>query len=248
MDKAKDMVAMQMSCLPQINAESRAQRLFTGNACLLGPDASKAVRNCACDMTATARVQRLWQTMSILHLQDMVKVLVRFSRCLFAQLVQQTCEPPRGFPSLPATKSPEFRAAQLGMMLTCGFEMLAASSPPEMHADQAAAANGSASVSEGPAPTQAGAHQPNAWAAFEASLVRNGYFGADIPGEHPNAEQLWATDATSTCLAAYRVGMLSPQAGISQVSVQGQMGSVRQTLHLSIASKSLVCPVVRHHE
>lgn len=57
------------------------------------------------------------------HLQDMVNVVATFSRCLYAQLEQQQFEPPKGYP-LPAPDSAPYRAAHLGMKLTCGFEML----------------------------------------------------------------------------------------------------------------------------
>ena len=65
-------------------------------------------------------------------IQEMANVVVTFSRCLYAQLGQQQFEPPKGY-ALPAPESATFRAAQLGMKLTCGFEMLY--SRREHHAD-----------------------------------------------------------------------------------------------------------------
>ena len=52
-------------------------------------------------------------------------VIVTFNRALYAQLAQQQFQPPRGYP-LPPLNSPAFRAAELGMKLTCGFEMVMA--------------------------------------------------------------------------------------------------------------------------
>ena len=60
-------------------------------------------------------------------LQDLVTVVVTFNRALYAQLAQQQFQPPRGYP-LPPLNSPAFRAAELGMKLTCGFEMVMAKS------------------------------------------------------------------------------------------------------------------------
>ena len=60
-------------------------------------------------------------------LQDLVTVIVTFNRALFAQLAQQQFQPPRGYP-LPPLNSPAFHACELGMKLTCGFEMVMAKS------------------------------------------------------------------------------------------------------------------------
>lgn len=66
--------------------------------------------------------------MSCVSLQDLVTVIVTFNRALYAQLAQQQFQPPRGYP-LPPLNSPAFPAAELGMKLTCGFEMVMAKSP-----------------------------------------------------------------------------------------------------------------------
>ena len=52
-------------------------------------------------------------------------MIVPFNRALYAQLAQQQFQPPRGYP-LPSPTSPGFKAADLGMKLTCGFEMVMA--------------------------------------------------------------------------------------------------------------------------
>jgi len=53
----------------------------------------------------------------------MVTVVVPLSRCMYAQLVQQPFEPPRGR-VLPPPDSPAFKPAQLGLKLTAGLEMM----------------------------------------------------------------------------------------------------------------------------
>lgn len=52
-------------------------------------------------------------------------IAVPFNRALYAQVAQQQFQPPRGYP-LPPPTNPTFKAADLGMKLTCGFEMLMA--------------------------------------------------------------------------------------------------------------------------
>ncbi len=77
--------------------------------------------------------------------QDMVSVLVKMNRCQYAQLAQQQFEAPRGYP-MPLPSSSTYRSADLGMRLTCGFEMMYANrtrfgAPPDqaMDADDAEA-------------------------------------------------------------------------------------------------------------
>lgn len=53
----------------------------------------------------------------------MVKVLVTMSRAMYAQLQQQVFAPPRGYP-MPPVADPHYKEAELGMKLTCGFEMM----------------------------------------------------------------------------------------------------------------------------
>jgi len=53
-----------------------------------------------------------------------VTVLVRFTKCLYAQLMMQSFYPPRNFGKLPASSDPNAKAFNLGIKLTCGFEML----------------------------------------------------------------------------------------------------------------------------
>ena len=66
-------------------------------------------------------------TKSCTCMQDMLSVVVTLNRCMYAQLEQQDFEAPSGF-SMPPIKSPQHSAAQRGMKLACGFEMLYARS------------------------------------------------------------------------------------------------------------------------
>ena len=58
-------------------------------------------------------------------LQDWLTGTIKLSRCLYAMVAQQRFAAPKGFP-MPLPTSPDFAAAELGMKLTCGFEMVAA--------------------------------------------------------------------------------------------------------------------------
>ena len=111
----------------------------------------------------------------------MVDVIVRFNRCLYAQLRAQEIDPPHSYSPFPPASSPEHLAARLGMMLTCGFEMLAAAQPQATNQ----AEPGRSSETQEPAD----------WKAFVASLQRVGYFGDEIQGElHLSAN---STDITA---------------------------------------------------
>ena len=76
--------------------------------------------------------------------QDMVCVVVTLNRCMYAQLEQQEFQAPPGF-SIPPAKSPQHSAAQRGMKLAVGLEMLYARSrasgvcPDASRADRRAA-------------------------------------------------------------------------------------------------------------
>ena len=59
-------------------------------------------------------------------LDSMATTAIMFSRCLYAQLAQQAFEPPACFPMPPAGDASR-RAAELGMKLTVGMEMMCSS-------------------------------------------------------------------------------------------------------------------------
>lgn len=53
----------------------------------------------------------------------MVEVVVTLSRAMYAQLQQQVFAPPKIYPMLPVS-NPHYKEAELGMKITCGFEMM----------------------------------------------------------------------------------------------------------------------------
>lgn len=160
------------------------RRIAMYGSCACLPETSDALvccQHCSDKIFLLLGSSPLYLRLQHARLQDMVSVIICFSKCLYAQLSQQTCQPPKAYPPLPPLRSPEHRAAQLGMMLTLGFEMLANSTPqPSSPATAQQGVNGSSG-------------HDSAWPAFLASLQRNGYFGNDIPGG------LWLSGSSACC-------------------------------------------------
>ncbi|XP_051935704.1 protein ecdysoneless homolog [Hippocampus zosterae] len=90
---------------------------------------------------------------------------VMFTRCLYAQLLQQQFVPDRrsGF-TMPARSDPRYKAHELGMKLAHGFEILCAKCRLPL-------SDGDSSVSCNPQ-----------WKGFLQSLKSNGYFREEIEG------------------------------------------------------------------
>jgi hypothetical protein len=97
---------------------------------------------------------------------DFHPTLVRMTRCLYAQIARERFEAPKRYPMPPKT-SDDFAARELGMKITCGFEMLLADLAPVAEAS----ARGDAEPVDDPA-----------WTTFKASLTANGYFRNEMVG------------------------------------------------------------------
>ncbi|XP_026141428.1 protein ecdysoneless homolog [Carassius auratus] len=119
-----------------------------------------------------------------------VMTSVKFTHCLYAQLLQQSFVPDRrsGF-TLPARSHPQYRAHELGMKLAHGFEILCSKSGPSSSEKEA-------SVSSNPL-----------WPGFLNSLKKNGYFKSELEGSvrykdlMTSAESFFRQSVTSThCL------------------------------------------------
>lgn len=91
--------------------------------------------------------------------EELVRVSVRMSRAMYAQLVQQTFQPPKCYPMPSRGESSTYREAELGMKIACGFEMIYQQRKGE--------------GLEGKGST---------WEAFRESLERGGYFEGLLPG------------------------------------------------------------------
>eukprot|EP00250_Pteridium_aquilinum_P017653 c23719_g1_i1 orf=225-2279(-) len=94
---------------------------------------------------------------------QMVDVMVRMSRAMYAQLTQQVFQAPRCYP-MPHLSDPHYHEAEIGMKLTCGFEMMyweRADCDAQGNVSTRADTRGSKDVG---------------WQAFLASLQQTGYF------------------------------------------------------------------------
>ncbi|XP_037996743.1 protein ecdysoneless homolog [Motacilla alba alba] len=113
------------------------------------------------------------------------KTCVTFTRCLYAQLVQQQFVPERrsGY-TLPAPSHPQYRAHELGMKLAHGFEMLCSKSSK-------VAPDARRNVLSGPL-----------WERFLRSLKEKDYFKGEMEGSAKYLELLhMAEDHFQQCVA-----------------------------------------------
>ncbi|XP_008580384.1 PREDICTED: protein SGT1 [Galeopterus variegatus] len=103
-----------------------------------------------------------------------IMTLVTFTKCLYAQLVQQRFVPDRrsGY-RLPAPSHPQYRAHELGMKLAHGFEILCSKCSPHFSDSKKSL------VTTSPL-----------WASFFESLKKNDYFKGLLEGSAQYQERL----------------------------------------------------------
>ncbi|XP_041473707.1 protein ecdysoneless homolog [Lytechinus variegatus] len=106
--------------------------------------------------------------------EDLVTSQVKFTRCLYAQLVQQSFQPDRrsGW-KLPSPSSSKFKSADLGMKLAHGFEILCS----HCHGNKKDADTNSTTPPE-PEDLATGAR----WEKFLHSLTEKGFFRGELKG------------------------------------------------------------------
>ncbi|KAL0396489.1 UNVERIFIED_CONTAM: protein ecdysoneless [Sesamum calycinum] len=90
--------------------------------------------------------------------EEMVEVVIRMSRAMYAQLVQQKFQAPGCFPMPERSNVGKYMEAELGMKITCGFEMMY-----QLRKKQGDEGKGST------------------WEAFRQSLESSGYFEGLLP-------------------------------------------------------------------
>ncbi|RDD39873.1 Protein ecdysoneless-like protein [Trichoplax sp. H2] len=95
-----------------------------------------------------------------------IKAEITFTRCLYAQLLQQKFKPDkRSSWKLPSQYHPEYKAYELGMKLACGFEILCS-----RHESKSGVA------------TQQTPHTTRALESYLSNLKKHGYFQNEIEG------------------------------------------------------------------
>ncbi|CAH1795570.1 unnamed protein product [Owenia fusiformis] len=92
---------------------------------------------------------------------------VKFTRCLYAQLMQQRFQPdPRSGWTLPATSNPKHKSHELGMKLAHGFEILCAK----------------CSAKPGQTNPSTIADNDVRWQRYKSTLQEKGYFKGEVEG------------------------------------------------------------------
>ncbi|KAH7414669.1 hypothetical protein KP509_14G005000 [Ceratopteris richardii] len=104
---------------------------------------------------------------------QMVNVLVRMSRAMYAQLRQQVFQAPPSYP-MPPVSDPHYAEAEIGMKITCGFEI--------MYWDRSNQGKLSATNSVG--------CKNLGWQSFLASLKKTGYFKDLLEGSKEYRERM----------------------------------------------------------
>lgn len=122
------------------------------------PTSDKNTVHCCIRVNPTAEMERFLGNGG--SGEELVRVLVRMSRAMYAQLVQQTFQAPKCYPALPPRSDVgAYMEAELGMKIACGFEMIY-----QLKKRQGMEGKGST------------------WDAFRLSLERSGYFEGLLPG------------------------------------------------------------------
>ncbi|EFJ45520.1 MADS box transcription factor, partial [Volvox carteri f. nagariensis] len=138
------------------------------------------------DMRAAARMRFLPAAL------ERSPVLVRMTRCHYAQLAAQRFSAPRGL-AMPPPDSPLAKAADLGLKLTVAAEILCARhAPAVLQQQKQKQGNGEAEAAGTGAQSEAHFAGNPCWGRFKASLESNGYFQGHIPGSRRYKELLAA--------------------------------------------------------
>eukprot|EP01027_Heterolobosea_sp_BB2_P019228 GEZU01027010.1.p1 GENE.GEZU01027010.1~~GEZU01027010.1.p1 ORF type:complete len:480 (-),score=117.29 GEZU01027010.1:375-1814(-) len=107
---------------------------------------------------------------------------VRFTRCLYAQLIQQRFHPPKPFQGIvPPPTNKNYKAYELGMKLTCAFEMLYQNEARKASYKKRAMQQQAHSSTDELIKT----HNFDAdtkWQSYLNSLTKLGYFKGEIKG------------------------------------------------------------------
>lgn len=142
---------------------------------------------------------------------DMVEVLVTMSRAMYAQLYQQMFAAPRKYP-MPGVADPSFKAAELGMKLTCGFEMM-------YWERQRFEGDGVDMINEAEKLKQedkAPFHDPG-WEAYYKRLEKSGYFRDLLEGSREWKQLLQAAVADYRRTQGFAATSADMQAPIKRV-------------------------------
>ncbi|KAL2620532.1 hypothetical protein R1flu_000737 [Riccia fluitans] len=133
---------------------------------------------------------------------EMVTVIVRMSRAMYAQLVQQVFQAPSSYPMPSDLTGFGFKEAELGMKIAVGFEMMywersayGSETDPAEHDNNGEGEPGVLPPSPRPWKDRKSESIPSndvGWQAFKASLEKKGYFKDLLSGSKEYSELLQA--------------------------------------------------------
>lgn len=128
-------------------------------------------------MKAASRMEKF------LSSKEMVDISARMSRAMYAQLMQQAFQAPRCYP-MPPLSSPNYKDAELGMKISCGFEMMykQRSHYQSETEDAEAGTSGSGAAGVESLALKAARSRDIGWEAFRRSLENRGYFRGLLEG------------------------------------------------------------------
>lgn len=128
-------------------------------------------------MKAASRMEKF------LSSKEMVDISARMSRAMYAQLMQQAFQAPRCYP-MPPLSSPNYKDAELGMKISCGFEMMykQRSHYQSETEDAEAGTSGSGAAGVESLALKAARSIDIGWEAFRRSLENRGYFRGLLEG------------------------------------------------------------------
>lgn len=128
-------------------------------------------------MKAASRMEKF------LSSKEMVDISARMSRAMYAQLMQQAFQAPRCYP-MPPLSSPNYKDAELGMKISCGFEMMykQRSHYQSETEDAEAGTSGSGAAGVESLALKAVRSRDIGWEAFRRSLENRGYFRGLLEG------------------------------------------------------------------
>ncbi|CAG8527388.1 2869_t:CDS:10 [Acaulospora morrowiae] len=111
------------------------------------------------------------QKMEKFPVSTSINVTVKFTKVLYAQMVGQRFQPPKPF-KLPHKTSNEYQAAELGMKLACGFEILCT----DKYFAELQTKSDDLDIEKYPFDLD------SSWRAFHANLLSRGYYRGEISG------------------------------------------------------------------
>eukprot|EP00877_Chromochloris_zofingiensis_P008855 jgi/Chrzof1/4222/Cz14g03190.t1 len=199
------------------------------------------------DMRLAARMQHFPR-------QDMTSAVLSMNRCMYAQLMQQQFVAPKGYP-VPAAGSSHVKAADLGLKITTGLEIVAALGqqhmhvPSDAHAAQQPTAQHVASSSSNDGPTHHVKSNKQVDAAPASRFMTNGPMDSGSSRQQFSLQSLdanpaWQAYQSSLERSGYYQGNILGSAKYKELLAAAQHAFISTDLY-SKATAVLSAPAAR---